>query len=30
MIERGCRLLMIGIDWALLQRGIGGAMEGMR
>jgi hypothetical protein len=30
MIKRGYRLLMIGFDWALLQRGIAAALDGMR
>jgi 4-hydroxy-2-oxoheptanedioate aldolase len=30
MVERGYRLLMIGFDWALLQRGIAAAMDGVR
>jgi 4-hydroxy-2-oxoheptanedioate aldolase len=30
MIARGYRLLMVGIDWVLLQRGIAVTLEGMR
>ena len=30
MIKRGYSLLMIGFDWALLQRGIAAALDGMR
>jgi 4-hydroxy-2-oxoheptanedioate aldolase len=30
MIERGYRLLMVGFDWALLQRGIAAALDGAR
>ncbi len=30
MVERGYRLLAVGFDWSLLQRGIAAAMEGFR